>query len=734
MAAALDLAAAVFAIIGVADVAVRSGLQVSQFLRDIADAPSEVDRLCDSIRETIQLAGISKDCLKALYNQPTTSHGVAESLNTSLKGLNRELHSLSVLSSKFKETHVKWSRVRYVLDKRRIVKSLDNIERSKTLLTGTLVVVCRELSAIDHSHTAALVQNCSAQLGLKTDIMARKMSSTLQEYHQDAIRKHDDYQKVSAAVQATQAEVVARQAQIARTLEETQKKAAEEHKKTRKIICAKLGKPLYERRKKCLASERNISFFGERRDMIVAYLLLAKTQLEILTRQLLLCPGDRMSARHVGWLQSEIEHLVVSATHEASKHSEQTCKSLDRWCYSENTVNPSTAYENHTTEDLPSNTYGAEAETKVQVTRATHRRGRRDQKTLTHVTPFGHLRVYIPSHVAPSHDTPPSNEVGFTFTCGIGQSIHVIIGQFFRQPAYDASPPLCAQLNVFTLVESEEHYNQLFADGSIEEVDVALRQGVISPYHINREGRNMCLYFAAEYVRKDILGYFDGQGIGVSNLKHDFSLVAGFFRRAILNSDRPKLETSVDFVLERVYDSSFFLTEMTMGMLLWDYYKSRPRSLITKHLQRLQKEGLIEGLVPSSLITDTLPWDWDSVSSIIHPLATIGAYIHTTGSLGRNPIQRTFGVLVEENCKIPGNPQAVEEIVNLFIRAGVDIHHRDNGGLTPSMYARRHGHWHQWCRALERSDKCIETILLDEKTEWLVGENWREVWREKYSP
>ena len=44
--------------------------------------------------------------------------------------------------------------------------------------------------------------------------------------------------------------------------------------------------------------------------------------------------------------------------------------------------------------------------------------------------------------------------------------------------------------------------------------------------------------------------------------------------------------------LSKVYDSSSFLFETTINMLLWDYYKGRP-CFLGQQMQRLQKEGLL---------------------------------------------------------------------------------------------------------------------------------------------
>lgn len=75
---------------------------------------------------------------------------------------------------------------------------------------------------------------------------------------------------------------------------------------------------------------------------------------------------------------------------------------------------------------------------------------------------------------------------------------------------------------------------------------------------------------------------------------------------------------------------------------------------------------------------------------------------------------------------------AIEEIANALIRAGIDVHHRDHDGLTPSMYAKRCGAWDGWCSALARNGLRIEDVVREEKAEWLLEEGWREHWVERY--
>ena len=197
--------------------------------------------------------------------------------------------------------------------------------------------------------------------------------------------------------------------------------------------------------------------------------------------------------------------------------------------------------------------------------------------------------------------------------------------------------------------------------------------------------------------------------------------------RSIVDDDRAPFEKTIDYIITQVYESSSFLFETTMNMLLWDYYQGRPRSLLRQQIQRLQQEGLIS----DSVIMNDEPWDWPSVSSIMAPLFEVdAAYINTIGSLGRNRIQRCYRVI--DHGSSPGDQIAVEEIANALIRAGVDVHHRDHDGLTQSMYARRCGAWDGWCSALATNGLRIEDVVREEDAEWLLDEGWRNVMKEKH--
>jgi len=145
MSGTLELAAGVFAIVGVADVAVRTGREVYGFLRNIVGAPEEINRLSTTVKEVAMLAETAKQILNKIAKRKQTditrqSVGLFEA---ALKSLTRELQNLRVLSARFRGGNNTWSRVRYVLDERKLNKAFENLERSKSLLGNSLQVASR---------------------------------------------------------------------------------------------------------------------------------------------------------------------------------------------------------------------------------------------------------------------------------------------------------------------------------------------------------------------------------------------------------------------------------------------------------------------------------------------------------------------------------------------------------------------------------------------------------------
>lgn len=145
MSGAFEVAASAFAVVGVADVLVRAGRDLCNFLNDIEDAPNIAKRLCDVVAETLLLAAASKRCLQQYKSQVQAAHiiEIESALQAALKALGREVKSLKTLTTKLKGNSKRWSNIRYVLGEQRINKALDNLQQSKLSIIVALTAACR---------------------------------------------------------------------------------------------------------------------------------------------------------------------------------------------------------------------------------------------------------------------------------------------------------------------------------------------------------------------------------------------------------------------------------------------------------------------------------------------------------------------------------------------------------------------------------------------------------------
>jgi hypothetical protein len=144
MSGAFEAAASAFAVVGVADVLVRTGRELYSFLHDIADAPKDILRLREIIQETMHLYQAARKCQVDFKDHVTSKapNTAILALETATKALNRELQILSRLITKFRGTKT-WSRVKYVLSETKVNKAIANLEGAKALLGSALTVICR---------------------------------------------------------------------------------------------------------------------------------------------------------------------------------------------------------------------------------------------------------------------------------------------------------------------------------------------------------------------------------------------------------------------------------------------------------------------------------------------------------------------------------------------------------------------------------------------------------------
>lgn len=144
-----SVAASSFAVVGVADVVLRAGKEVYQFLNAIKDAPAEVERLRQCIHDNALVVQESKRYWEELKQSASSISSSTTSLSQAflqfispLRSLDRELSALGSLVKRYKGV-TSWGRIKWVFDERKILKSLQKLEMSKSTLTALLVLVGR---------------------------------------------------------------------------------------------------------------------------------------------------------------------------------------------------------------------------------------------------------------------------------------------------------------------------------------------------------------------------------------------------------------------------------------------------------------------------------------------------------------------------------------------------------------------------------------------------------------
>lgn len=105
-------------------------------------------------------------------------------------------------------------------------------------------------------------------------------------------------------------------------------------------------------------------------------------------------------------------------------------------------------------------------------------------------------------------------------------------------------------------------------------------------------------------------------------------------------------------------------------------------------------------------------------------LLGFGVNSHAIDYDGRNAIQLAMFSNTRDFHEIP---EILEEKLSLLIKAGVDLHHRDKWGGTPSHDASCHYEcWEVWCRALDRNGRKIDEVVREEGELWLLEESSEE--------
>lgn len=419
---------------------------------------------------------------------------------------------------------------------------------SKTVDLGQLTA---KLDAIERSMTAQL--NASRQDEQSARALEQRALSAKLESHHDAVQgSQRSIDKSLTAIQQTQSKVVSSQRQlqagIARTRIQTARTSRDmgahfratdqQHRKTRKLIVTMFRDVQITSVKQVSippSSGREIVFQGKKQDIIVPTLYMIKMDLASVFDKLYTQYSHNVSRQDISWLESELQNLLASAAQEEARlHPRSTATPFDAWVY------PGIRRGGTIAKGTERSAFTEPVQETVD---PKDKKGKqtRSQLSLRFRTARWSIEIRLPQRgVLQISDA--SEEVGVVLQ-PTAPEVPILDARFVRLKERYLAPKICGQLNIFLPIDIDETYGSYFPilkNGSIPEIDQALRIGTICPYHnVKIEGFNTNinpLYIvspireplssdvlmqqtSAQVGRVDILRYLDSQGLGISTLR-----------------------------------------------------------------------------------------------------------------------------------------------------------------------------------------------------------------------
>ena len=159
------------------------------------------------------------------------------------------------------------------------------------------------------------------------------------------------------------------------------------------------------------------------------------------------------------------------------------------------------------------------------------------------------------------------------------------------------------------------------------------------------------------------------------------------------------------------------------------------RRFFTECLEILQTIGCDveqEKVLQDCLASLDLGWDFRALTGLMRFFTDTGLSLEHKYWEGQNVMTRYMRIVKDAEQKDRGT---IVEVLSALVEAFPDsINAEDFDRLTPSMTARLHGVWREWCEALQRNGKRIEDVVREEGSAWLLEDDWKETWREHEYP
>ncbi|KAF2440247.1 hypothetical protein P171DRAFT_435078 [Karstenula rhodostoma CBS 690.94] len=737
-----SVAASSFAVVGVADVVLRTCLKCHQFLSDIEDAPASIDDLKTCLRNNTSLVQTLRKHIQDLEATASPSdraelQPAIEQFKVAIGLLRREMATLLARASKYNRMRKTWANVRHVLAEKDIRKTTERMEHAKSTLSVALSLVEGKRSAIDHKKTGTAIIQTSTQVISAIGQLQNEQTTIVSQ--NNTIISHTVQQK--QGTRETQREIQ----RFRHVSQKQHDNLRRQMGRDTNLIVKKLEDIHISSSHRLTKRESNRRIFlrGADQEKALTTLLLMKEHVRQAAVKNIAYTKEGISQQDMNLFLSEFNHLVSSAVQEtAAQHPDSTARPLDRWCYSgssggslpTNYLADNSPWRRDQTHDLtPSLKKRPDGRSSLRTSR----------RYWIHQTIMGKLIFMITG--ASEGDIQEQDVVESRLIFIPHAHVHPVVAtvRFTQAKNMNVKLQLYTQLNIFRPVsyyDAGVHY-ALYTHGSIEDIDTAFREGRITPYDVTENGIILSQYIAGAVFRADILRYLDSQGVGHVALNGDGDVMLGIWYH--MHDKVP------EYVWNRHDDMQSYLdgrinsftsnsgVQVALGGRGASGYIDPDPERVQRWRGFLVRNGIVDEFRDKDFKRAFMYYCYSPHQNSVANLAMfleLGMDPNTmspTNSTGRNGLHESIRHRSKgRKWKYKRHPvserRVLEKKLVVLIKAGTSIHHRDSDGHTPSIYARGYNWWDVWCRALERAGFNIDEMLEVENNEWLQEAGWEE--------
>lgn len=235
--------------------------------------------------------------------------------------------------------------------------------------------------------------------------------------------------------------------------------------------------------------DKEIHFIGESKDTLLDLLVLAKTQIRT---------AEALATAHlvdIGWLQDELRMLVRSTVQELNPESKvSTNIPSARWLCSSRVSTMRDLGRAMSTETVHCRP-GVDLDVGSSLSidgKVKKLLPRHPFKILFHESSLGRLYLITPPHPKHGPVVRGAREARILFIPSIDVYESSLAIRFLETCQNAMKSILHVQLTTFRLVNSTAPHCDLIPQGTVEQIDQAIRNGMISPYDQSRAGCNIC--------------------------------------------------------------------------------------------------------------------------------------------------------------------------------------------------------------------------------------------------